>query len=264
MPRPNRDTALLAEQRRRKILDLLEQQGQITVRDLVERFSISAVTVRSDLDALDATGAILRSHGGAVRQLEPTRDYPLQLKASLNCYEKARIGKVAADLIQPGEVIILDSGSTTTEIARQLKARNIHGVTIISNALNVISELADAPGISVIGIGGVLRPVSQSFVGPQAETMLRDLHADRLFLAVDGFDLQNGPTTPDVLEAQLNGLMMQVAKRTAVVADSTKLGRRSVSRIGPIEQIHSLITDTGAPGDFVESLKSRGIEVLLA
>ena len=264
MPRSNTEAPLLAEQRRRKILDLLEQQGQITVRDLVERFSISAVTVRSDLDALGAAGAVFRSHGGAVRQLEPTRDYPLQLKASLHREEKARIGKVAADLIQPGEVVILDSGTTTTEIARQLKARNIHGVTVISNAMNVIAELTDAPGISVIGIGGVLRPVSQSFVGPQAEAMLRELHADRLFLAVDGFDLETGATTPDVLEAQLNGLMMQVSKRTVVVADFSKLGRRSVSRIGPIEQIHGLITDTGAAGDFVEALRGRGIEVLQA
>ena len=255
---------MLAEQRRRKILDLLEQQGQITVRDLVDRFSISAVTVRSDLDALGATGAILRSHGGAVRQLEATRDYPLQLKASLHRDEKARIGKVAADLIQPGEVIILDSGTTTTEIARQLKLRNVHGVTIISNAINVIAELTDATGISVIGIGGVLRPVSQSFVGPQAETMLRDLHADRLFLAVDGFDLESGPTTPDVLEAQLNGLMMQVSKRTTVVADFSKLGRRSVSRIGPDEKIDCLITDTGASDEFVQTLRARGIEVIQA
>jgi DeoR family transcriptional regulator of aga operon len=255
---------MLAEQRRRKILDLLEQQGQITVRDLVDRFSISAVTVRSDLDALGATGAILRSHGGAVRQLEATRDYPLQLKASLHRDEKARIGKVAADLIQPGEVIILDSGTTTTEIARQLKLRNVHGVTIISNAINVIAELTDASGISVIGIGGVLRPVSQSFVGPQAEAMLRDLHADRLFLAVDGFDLESGPTTPDVLEAQLNGLMMQVSKRTTVVADFSKLGRRSVSRIGPGETIHCLITDLAAPDDFVQTLRTRGVEVIQA
>jgi DeoR family transcriptional regulator, aga operon transcriptional repressor len=264
MGRANSDNPLLAEQRRRKILDLLEHEGQITVKDLVERFSISAVTVRSDLDALDATGAVVRSHGGAVRQLEPTSDYPLRLKASLHRAEKARIGRAAADLIQPGEVILLDSGTTTTEIARQLKARAVHAVTIITNAMNVVSELVDAPGISVIVIGGVLRPVSLSFVGPQAEAMLKDLHADRLFLAVDGFDLENGPTTPDVLEAQLNGLMMKVAKETTVVADFSKLGRRSVSRIGSIEQIHRLITDTKAPEEFVQSLRARGIEVIQA
>jgi DeoR family transcriptional regulator of aga operon len=264
MGRANSDNPLLAEQRRRKILDLLEQEGQITVKDLVERFSISAVTVRSDLDALDAIGAVVRSHGGAVRQLEPTSDYPIRLKASLHREEKARIGRAAANLIQPGEVILLDSGTTTTEIARQLKARTVHAVTIITNAMNVVSELVDAPGISVIVIGGILRPVSLSFVGPQAEAMLKDLHADRLFLAVDGFDLESGPTTPDVLEAQLNSLMMKVSKEVNVVADFSKLGRRSVSRIGTIEQIHRLITDTKAPEEYVQKLRARNIEVVQA
>ena len=255
---------MLPEQRRRAILGILERQGQVSVQDLVNQFSISAVTARSDLDALSATGALIRSHGGAVRQLEPTRDYPLELKRSIHRAEKAQIGLAAASLVQPGEVIILDSGTTTTEIARQLKISAVRGITVISNAMNVISELADAPGISVISIGGVLRPVSLSFVGPQAETMLNDLHADRLFLAVDGFDLEHGPTTPDVLEAHLNGLMMSVAKETTVVADFSKLGRCSVSRIGSIEQVHRLITDKKAPDEFVKALQARGIEVIQA
>lgn len=255
---------MLADQRRRKILELLEQEGQITVRELVDRFSISAVTVRSDLDSLSATGAIVRSHGGAVRQAEAMRDYPLRMKASLHRAEKTQIGRAAANLVHSGEVIILDSGTTTTEVARQLKARGVHGITVITNAMNVISELVEAQGISVVGIGGVLRPVSLSFVGPQAEEMLKDLHADRLFLAVDGFDLEFGPTTPDVLEAHLNNQMIQSSKEVTLVADSSKLGRRSVSRICAIDQIHRLITDTKAPEAFVQSLRDRGIEVILA
>ncbi len=264
MRRSKNNRPLLAEQRRRKILDLLEQEGQITVHDLVERFAMSAVTIRSDLDALGASGAAVRSHGGAVRRLEPTHDYPLSLKASVHRTEKTQIGQAAANLIQPGEVIILDSGTTTAEIARQLKARAISGVTVITNAVNVVSELMDAPGISVIGIGGLLRPVSLSFVGPQAESMLKELNADRLFLAVDGFDLEGGPTTPDVLEAQLNSLMMKVARETTVVADFSKLGRRSVSRIGSLDHVHRLVTDTKAPEAFVQALRARGIEVIQA
>jgi DeoR family transcriptional regulator, aga operon transcriptional repressor len=264
MQRSKNDRPLLAEQRRRKILDLLEQEGQITVQDLVARFGMSAVTIRSDLDALGASGAVVRSHGGAVRRLEPTHDYPLSLKASVHRAEKTLIGQAAANLIQPGEVIILDSGTTTAEIARQLKTRAVSGVTVITNAINVVSELMDAPGISVIGIGGLLRPVSISFVGPQAENMLKELNADRLFLAVDGFDLEGGPSTPDVLEAQLNSLMMKVARETTVVADFSKLGRRSVSRIGSLDQVHRLITDTKAPEAFVQALRARGIEVIQA
>jgi DeoR family transcriptional regulator, aga operon transcriptional repressor len=262
MARAINDSRLLAEQRRRKILELLEHEGQITVRDLVRKFAVSAVTARADLDALCDADAAVRSHGGAVRQIEASRDYPLRLKATLHHAEKARIGKAAAELIRPNEVILLDSGTTTAEIARQIKGGNIQPLTVITNAMNIVSELVEASGVSVIGVGGLLRPVSLSFVGPQAEAMLRDLHADKLFLAVDGFDLQSGATTPDVLEAQLNAMMMQVAKETTVVADYSKLGRRSVSRIGSIEKVHRLITDTRAPQDFVMALEDRGIEVV--
>lgn len=258
------DTRLLAEQRRRKILDLLEQKGQVTVRDLVERFAVSAVTARGDLDALASNGSAVRSHGGAVRRLEASQDYPLRLKETLHRGEKIKIGRAAADLVRPNEVIILDSGTTTAEVARQIKTRKIQPLTIITNALNIASELMDAPGISVIMVGGLMRPISCSFVGPQAEAMLKEFHADRLFLAVDGFDLAIGASTPDVLEAQLNGLMMHVSREVNIVADSSKLGRRSVSRIGPLERIHRLVTDGHAPQEFVEALRKKGVEVLMA
>jgi DeoR/GlpR family transcriptional regulator of sugar metabolism len=255
---------LLAERRRRKILDLIEQKGQVTVRELVGKFSVSAVTARSDLDALSSNGAAVRSHGGAVRRLEATQDYPLRLKQTVHHAEKVRIGRVAAEMVQPNETIILDSGSTTAEIARHLRARRLHSITLITNALDVAAELVDTPGTTVIMIGGLLRPVSRSFVGPQAETMLKELHADRLFLGVDGFDLDIGPSTPDLFEAQLNAVMIQIAKEINVVADFSKLGRRSVSRIGPLEQIHRLITDTHAPAEFTEALRKKGIEVVTA
>jgi DeoR family transcriptional regulator of aga operon len=262
--RNQRSFRLLAEQRRRKILDLIEQKGQITVQDLVERFSISAVTARGDLDALSSDGTVVRSHGGAVRRLEASQDYPLRLKQTLHHAEKVRIGRAAAELIQNNETVILDSGTTTAEIARHLKTRRLQSVTVITHALNVASELMDATGISVIMIGGLLRPVSCSLVGPQAEATLKEFRADRLFLAVDGFDLEIGPSTPDVLEAQLNGLMMRVSKEVNVVADFSKLGRRSVSRIGLLSDVHRLITDSRAPAEFSEALRKSKIEVIMA
>jgi DeoR/GlpR family transcriptional regulator of sugar metabolism len=262
--RPDKDSRLLVEQRRRRISDLIEQKGQITVGDLVEKFSISAVTARADLDVLSSQGLVVRSHGGAVRQIEGTQEYPLRLKKSLHHAEKVRIGRAAADLIQDGETVILDSGTTTAEIARHLKGRRLRSVTVITHALNIASELMDAADISVIMIGGLLRPVSCSFVGPQAESMLREFRADRLFLAVDGFDLDIGASTPDVLEAQLNGLMMDISKEVNVVADFSKLGRRSVSRIGLLSRIHRLITDSRAPAEFNEALRKSRIEVITA
>jgi DeoR/GlpR family transcriptional regulator of sugar metabolism len=259
-----KDSRLLAEQRRRRTLDLIEQRGQITVRDLVEKFSISAVTARADLDALASEGMAVRSHGGAVRRVEASQDYPLRLKTTLHHGEKARIGKAAAELIQNGETVILDSGTTTAEIARHLKMRRLQSVTVITHALNIASELVDASTLSVIMIGGLLRPVSGSFVGPQAETMLKEFHADRLFLAVDGFDLELGPSTPDLLEAQLNTVMMRVSKEVNVVADFSKLGRRSLSRIGPLSGVHRLITDSRAPAEFIEALHKSKIDVITA
>lgn len=260
MPKP-KDSRLLAEERRRKILQMIEKDGQVTITGLAAQFGVSAVTVRADLDALSTNGIIMRSHGGALKRDDGT-DYPLQLKAPLHRPEKARIGRAAAGLVQPSETVILDSGTTTAEIAKHLKLLNIRPLTVITHALNIALELADAPGVSVIVVGGLLRPISYSLVGPQAESMLSGLHADRFFLAVDGLDLEAGPSTPDVLEAQLNSSMARVAKEIVIVADSSKLGRQSVSRIGPIK-IDRLITDRRAPADFVEVLRKRGVQVSL-
>lgn len=253
---------LLTEQRRRRVLDLVDQDGQATVADIAKRFSISAVTARGDLDTLASIGAVVRSHGGAVRRLEAAQDYPLRTKEAIHREEKVRIGRAAAELIKAGETVILDSGTTTAEIARHLKLAKIQSVTVITNALNIAAELMDAPGISLIMIGGLMRPVSCSFVGPQAEAMMNEVHADRLFLAVDGFDLENGPSTPDVLEAQLNNVMIRSAREVNVVADFSKLGRRSVSKIGPFESIKRLITDSRATSEFTGALRAKGIEVI--
>jgi DeoR family transcriptional regulator of aga operon len=259
MPYSN-NSRLLGEERRRKIRQMIEKDGQVTITDLARRFRVSAVTVRADLDGLSESGSILRSHGGAVKRKE-AQDYPLRLKAALHRLEKIRIGQAACQLVRPHETIILDSGTTTAEIASCLKEKQVRPLTVITNALNISLELADAPGISVIVLGGLLRPLSHSLVGPQAETMLGELHADKFFLGVDGFDLDAGPSTPDVLEAQLNGQMVQVAKETIVVADSSKLGRRSVSRIASTDRIHRLITDRRAPADFLDALRKRGTQV---
>ena len=255
------NSRLLVEGRRRKILELVEQSGQVTIHDLVKRFAVSSVTARTDLDALSANGTLVRSHGGAVR-FEPTQDYPLKVKATLHRSEKSRIAQAAAQLVQPNETVILDSGTTTAEIAKDLKRARLK-ITVITSALNIANELADAPEISLIMVGGLLRTLSYSFVGPQAEAMLRDMHADRFFLAVDGFTLESGPFTSDVLEAQLNALMMTVSREVTVVADSTKLGRRSLFRIGTVENVHRLITDTRAPKDFADAVRKKGVDVML-
>jgi DeoR family transcriptional regulator of aga operon len=137
----------------------------------------------------------------------------------------------------------------------------MQSLTVITNTLNITVELADTPGTTLIMIGGLLRPVSSSFVGPQAEAMMNEFHADRLFLAVDGCDLENGSSTPDVLEAHLNNVMIHSAKEVNVVTDFSKC-RRSVSKIGPFIRIRRLITDNRATQEFTDALHNKGIQVI--
>jgi len=254
---------LLAEERRRKILMLLETEGRVTVNDLVRRFDVSTVTMRADLDILAENGALVRSHGGAVRRLDPVQDYSVAFKETMNHAEKVRIGQAAAGLLKPNQTIILDSGTTTLQVARHIKQQKLKGLTVVTNALNIANELVDAPNVSLIMLGGILRQVSNSFVGPQAERMLAALHADHLFLGVDGLDLEVGPTTPDILEAELNSLMIAVSTEVTIVADSSKIGRRSLSTIGSLSAIHRLITDDRIAPEAAQAIQARGLELIV-
>jgi DeoR family transcriptional regulator of aga operon len=253
---------LLGEERRRRILGLLEKQGSVTVEQLVGDFGVSAVTVRADLDALGGAGTLVRSHGGALRRLE--REVPINVKETLHHAEKVRIGQRAAQLIEEGETVILDSGTTTVEIARQIRFRELRSLTVVTNALNVAQELAHLSHVRVIMLGGILRPVSQSLVGPHAEQTLSGLNADRLFLGVDGLDLEAGLTTPDVLEAQLNALMIRASRETIVVADSSKFRRRNLSLIAPLSRVQRVVTDTHADPALVQELRGLGVDVIVA
>ena len=256
-------TRLLVEERRRKILDLVNKQARVTVEELVRRFAVSAVTVRGDLDALSRKGALIRSHGGALKRDGALQDVPINVKETLHHGEKVRIGHAAAQMIRDGETVMLDSGTTTAEVARHLKFLKLKSLTVITNALNIAMELANLPHVRVIMIGGILRQMSYSLVGPHAEQTLRGLTADRLFLGVDGLDPEVGLTTPDILEAQLNAMMIRVAREVVVVADSSKFTRRSLSVIARLEEVHKVLTDDRVAPETVATLKARGIEVVV-
>ena len=188
---------------------------------------------------------------------------PIAVKATLHHREKVRIGQAAVQLIRDDETIILDSGTTTAEIARQLKSVKLTSLTVITNALNIAVELASLPHVRVIMIGGMLRQISCSTVGPQAEQTLRGLYADRLFLGVDGLDPDVGLSTPDVLEAQLNALMIKVSREVTAVADSSKFFRRTLSRIAGVDDVHRIITDDKVDQQVVASLRARSLEVVV-
>jgi DeoR family transcriptional regulator of aga operon len=190
-------------------------------------------------------------------------DYPINFKETLHHAEKVRIGAAVAQMVRPDQRIILDSGTTTAEIARQIKQLRLSSLTVITNALNIAMELANLPNISVIMLGGMLRQMSYSLVGPHADQTLRDLNADQVFLGVDGLDAEFGLSTPDLLEAKLNELMIRVSREVTVVADSSKFQKRSLSVISKLDSVHRVVTDDKAPPEVVAALRSRNIEVIL-
>ncbi|MGN6740939.1 transcriptional repressor AgaR [Dyella sp.] len=254
---------LLLEERRRLIVEQVEAQGRVTVEELVQRFGISAVTIRADLEALDRAGALTRSHGGAVPVAPSQQDTPLTIKETRHHPQKRRIGEAAAKLVQDGETIIIDSGSTTVEIARALRQRRWNELTVITNALNIALELSGLSGVRVMMLGGMLRPTSYSLAGPDAEQALSRLSADRLFLGVDGLDPAIGVTTPDPLEASLNALMVRVSRQTVAVLDASKFGQRSLSVIAPMKALDMVISDASAPAEYVEALEGLGVQLQL-
>jgi DeoR family transcriptional regulator of aga operon len=262
MPRAKR-SRLLVEERRRRIMEILEAQERVTVEELVSRFGVSAVTIRGDLDALAEASAVIRSHGGALKRIDAPEDVPVIVKETLHHPEKVRIGHAAAHMIRDGETVMLDSGSTTMEIARQIKFLQVKSLNVITNALNVAMELVNLPHVHLIMIGGIVRQTSYSLAGPHAEQALKGLYADRLFLGVDGLDPEIGLMTPDVLEAQLNAIMIQVSREVVVVADSAKFQRRSLSVIAKLDSVHKVITDSGITPEMVAALRARNLEVLI-
>ena len=252
---------MLNEERRRLIVEVLNRDGRVLVGDLARHFRTSQVTIRKDLDLLQAQGRIHRTHGGALPAGESALDDPtLREKEKLRRKEKLQIAAAAARMVKEGQVVILDSGTTTTAIA--LALRKFTNLTIITNAVNIAAELSGS-SLEVILTGGTLRKNSFSLVGPIAEETLHRLNADILFLGVDGFDVRHGLSTPNLLEAKVNRAMMDVTRLTVVVCDSSKFGRRSLSSIAPTSAVHRLITDRGIARTDLAALKKAGAQVTL-
>ena len=250
---------MLNEERRRAILELINRDGRVLVNELAKAFHTSQVTIRKDLEILHADGLIHRTHGGALPSRDGAlADPTLREKEKLHRKEKLKIAEAAAAMVSEGQVIILDSGTTTTAIARGL--RSFHNLTIVTNAVNIVSELAGTD-VEVILTGGTLRKNSFSLVGPIAEETLHKLSADILFLGVDGFDVEYGLSTPNLLEAKVNRVMVEVSRTSVAVCDASKFGRRSLSLIVPPTSMQHVITDHSIPKGDLRALTKAGIDV---
>ena len=249
-------------QRREHILQLLVKQGVVQVADMVEQFGVSAVTIRSDLSSLEDQGLVTRSYGGAKLTRTPPPEQNIHQKDTLNTALKEHIGAAAVRLIEPGDNIIIDSGTTTQHMARHM--RGLERVTVMTNGLNIAWEMAEVPGVDLMLTGGLLRKESLSIQGVQAEACLDAYIFDKLFLGVDGLDLQFGATTHHEAEASLNSRMVARAKKVIVLSDASKFGRVSLHRIVMLDRVHTVITDGTISAEYRDGLQRAGIELIIA
>jgi DeoR family transcriptional regulator, aga operon transcriptional repressor len=261
MKKTKKQSPMLIEERRQHILSLIQKNGRVLVDELSSALDLSKITIRKDLDYLQSKDLIVRTHGGALpAHAGALSDPTIQEKKELHHEEKVKIAKAAAAMVSEGQCIILDSGTTTTEIARAiLSFRNL---TVITNALNIAADLARSD-FEIIMIGGTLRKNSLSVVGPLAEDVLKEMHADIVFMGVDGFDIEIGLTTPNVLEARVNRAMAKAAQKVVAVCDSSKFNHRSLSLIVDTSSIDHVITDSKLGADDIKSIRDAGIEVTI-
>jgi DeoR family transcriptional regulator, aga operon transcriptional repressor len=250
--------------RRQQIAALLQEHGSVQITSLAEVFNVSTQTLRKDLNFLDSKGICTRSPGGALLHSgsAPPREDAVDVKRTLFAPEKVRIGQAAAKLIEAGDSILLDSGSTTLQVARHIKDED--SLVVVTNDVGILNELVSREHTQVVFLGGSLRRKSLSFYGLQTERALQELHVDKLFLAADGFDIEPGITTHFEPEAVLNRLMCNCAREIIAVADSSKFGRVCLHKVLEPQRISKLVTDAGIPGDAAEALAAAGVEVIIA
>lgn len=254
-------TPAIVNERHRKIIALLHQQTSLSVSQLAHMLGVSEVTIRKDLTLLEQQQMLYRVHGSAILANPYIQERHVNDKEKLCSDQKRAIGAYAARLVEPRDTILIASGTTTLAMAREI--REVEELTAITTSLSVATTLAENDECTVIQLGGVLRNSSFSVVGPFAEQMLRHFNCSKLFVGVDGIDLEFGLTTTNMLEATLNGAMMNAAQKVIVLADSSKFGRRGFSKICDLEAVDRIITDSGIQPLYLERLRERGIEVIV-
>lgn len=242
---------------------MLRDGRRVRVAELVREFGVTDTSIRRDLAILEADGVLLRVHGGAVANAGDDRPRPVTDRMRLHLAEKQRIGEAAANLIGPGEIVLFDSGTTTLQVASHIPARlRTNGMlTIITNSLRLADEVLTWPAPNLILLGGLCIPDYQAIVGAQALEQLEHVMVDKVFLGIDGLTMADGATTADILMAQINRRMAECARQVILVTDSSKLGRAGFEPIVGVNQIHRLVTDTGAPEALVRELRAEGVQV---
>lgn len=248
-------------ERHARILAILEEQSSVSVPELSELFRVSEVTIRKDLSILEQQKRLYRTHGRAILISPYISDRSIDEKRQKNIAEKRAIAIAAAALIEPNDSITIASGTTVTYLAQAIKPEG--RLTVIAAAVLVTQILSQVSGVDVIQLPGLTRHSSMSVVGPYAEEMLKCFNCSKLFIGVDGIDLDFGLTTTDMLEASLNKAMIASSQKVIVLADSSKFGRRGFGKICDLEAVDLIITDNATPQHYIDRLRERGIEVLM-
>lgn len=246
-------------ERQRLLLEWIEARQRATVPEIAARFAISPATVRRDLDALAAEGKVRRVHGGAIAVRRAPPEPPVMQRALEQADEKARIAAAAAALIDDGETLFLSSGTTVMEVAHLLRGRR--DLTVFTNSLLVVNALADALGVEVILLGGVVRGSEGSLVGALTMRSLAELRAVKVIFGIRAIDVTHGLTNNTLEESLVDREILRIANEIIVVADHTKLGRVSTVFVAPLTVIDTLITDAGAPPHLVDALRASGVNV---
>lgn len=256
---------MFAEERYVRIMEVVNQAGKATVAELSEALGVSQVTVRRDLEKLEEKELLLRTHGGAMalhaHVSEVAHEKSFSEKAEALVEEKERIAEAAAKLVGDEDAVMLTPGTTSMLIAKRLVGKK--GLKIVTNAANIAVQIGNYADLDVILIGGKLRRKSFALVGPLAEEALQSIRVDKLFLGVDGFDLEEGLTTPNLAEASMDRRMLSIAKEVIVVADHTKFGKVFFSHVAPLDAVHTVITDRGLGKDVCDRIRDLGIQLIV-
>jgi len=257
---------LIPEDRRRQIVHTVNAKGKISVAEISDLFDVSEMTARRDLRALDQAGLLRRVHGGAINQLGRSYEPPYPARGQENAEAKRLIGRAAARLVVDGDSIALDVGTTTLEVARGLEGK--HNLTVVTASIPIANELISLfsleDQIRLILTGGMVRAGELSMVGHLAQRAFSELHVDKAFIGVGGLNIQHGLTEYNVDDTLVKRPLFETAKKRIVVADRTKLGRTTFSKIAAIEAMDLLVTDARAPANLLHALEQRGIEVVIA
>ena len=253
---------MLSEERRNAILQMLDERDSVSVAELVDRFTVSEMTVRRDLYELEKIGLLRRVHGGAINGRGRSFEPPLISRSATRRVEKERIGRLAASLVSTGDSIILDVGTTTLEVARHLTGQP--NISIITPSFDIAGLLADQPSIRLVVTGGILRPGERSLIGSLAEQAFASFYVDKLFLGIGAIDFEAGLTEFSLEDAPVKKAMLRSAKETIVVADASKFNRIAFAAVAPLKVVDRVVTDSSLDPAIQKRLEEMGIVVLLA